>query len=219
MTVFQVVLPFQRILLSNGVVNSSIRIGFLAGKRLAVVLLVELEVLGLLLGHVGQVHDGAHQIGLHAVIALVVIIINDEVSSVGHGSIHILEHITVQWIAQDVVRVDALEGRALRLGRVAHLLVRFVRQDLHALQVLARVLLFFDCPLAVFRVDGGEVGVDGLVDVDGGDADGGAALFDAGHDELTEPAEEQSQEEHGYQGEGGERPAGSFENILEHVAC
>ena len=79
-------------------------------------LLLELEVAGLLLRKVGQVEGDADEVRLSGVVALIVVIIDDDVVTVILGRRDVLEVIQVERVCQDIVRVHALQGLTLCHG-------------------------------------------------------------------------------------------------------
>ena len=78
-------------------------------------IVVELEVLGFVLGEVGQVEADADKVGLRRVVALLLVIIDDHQVTLVLSGRDVLEVIEVERVGQDVIRVNTLEALALRL--------------------------------------------------------------------------------------------------------
>ena len=128
---------------------------------------VELEHPGLLLFHEGEVEGDADEVALSSIVALFIVIVDDHVVAVvALRGRHVLEVVQVEWVREDIVRVNALElvAPSADVVFVGEARVLFISQDLH-LEVPG-VLLLLDGPLAVLIVKDDPVVVDLLVDFD-----------------------------------------------------
>ena len=132
--------------------------------------LVKLELTSFLLGQEGQVKGHTDEVTLSSIVALIIVIIDDHVIAIVLSCRHILEVVQVEWIGQDVVRVDALQSLA---GSLWSLLQRteLVLSEKGHVESSARILLLTLAPLAVFVVKRGPVVVDVLVKLNVADSE------------------------------------------------
>ena len=93
-------------------------------------IVVELEVLSFFLGEVGQVEADADKVRLRRVVALMLVIIDDHKVTLILSGCDVLEVIEVEWVGQDVIRVNTLESLALGLRHGLQTLILRVCKDL-----------------------------------------------------------------------------------------
>ena len=91
------------------------------------------EVLQILVvRHERQVQRNSNQVTLRAVVALVVVPVDDELLAIFLRRTHVLECLKIKRVGQNVVAVDALEDFVLVRLAVLELLKAAIRHDLDA---------------------------------------------------------------------------------------
>ena len=146
--------------------------------------LVKFELTSLFLCEVCEVEGNSHEVTLLGIVALIVIIVNDHVVSVIFCGGNVLEIIQIEWVSQDVIGVDTLQGLAFRLVLFHHNVVLFLSQEGHV-EGAAAVLLFPLAPLAVLVVEAGPIVVNIFIKLDVSDCERGEAGLDLLADPVT----------------------------------
>ena len=99
----------------------------------------------------GQVDEDVDHVALLAVIAFVFISINDQILTIRHVYLDVVEGANVHWVRHQVVPSDAL-NRLLRDTNIVHLLNEMSGRE-SELVVLLQVLVLFDNPVCVTQFD------------------------------------------------------------------
>ena len=86
------------------------------GVGVAKTLFCELEVRCFFLLKVGEVEDHTNKVRLSRIIALIFVIVDDQIVSLILGCRNVLEFLEVEGVSEDVVGVNTLKGLALGLS-------------------------------------------------------------------------------------------------------
>lgn len=108
----------------------------------------ELEGFAIFLVEISKVQHDAGLVGLHIVVGIVVIIVDDEHLPVWHVTWHILEPLLVDWVCQDVIVVNVHQVTSESSVRLFDGFVSFIGHHFD-----------FEFPVVVFFLDGPFFGV------------------------------------------------------------
>ena len=160
----------------------------------------EAKVLRLLLREESEVEDHLDEVALGGVVALILVVIFDELVAVLSCGGEVLEVVEVLLVGEDVVAVGALH-LALAHGGLSETLERVVVEDVHA-ECCASVLLLLDRPVSVLIINGVVVVVEVLIDLKVANAEERKDLADGLVDDVTEDDEDQEHPEGHKEGHG-----------------
>ena len=103
----------------------------------------ELEVLRFV--DKSQTEDYSNKIALSGIVIFIVIVVDDEIASVGLGSADVLEALKIVRVSEDVIAVNALQVLAIMVSfGFLKLCPAVIGHDFHASQVTSAILLFFN---------------------------------------------------------------------------
>jgi len=87
--------------------------GFSGLFKLIHLYLVEFKLSRFFLSEIGKVESDTHEVALSCIVAFIKIVVNNDVVTIVFGCRNVLEVIQIQWVSQDVVRVNTLQSPAL----------------------------------------------------------------------------------------------------------
>ena len=165
---------------------------------------------------VGQVEEGANEVALRFIIALITVVIDDDIVAIVFSRRDVLEVVEIERVAEDVVAVAALKRLLFSHRRVVEHVELLVAEHRHS--KFARVLLFRLGPLAIFLGQTSPVSVETFIELDVANSEGWEALFNGLCDRAAEEVDQEEEHQGAKHGPVVAVPARILDDRVDGVA-